>query len=80
MERTDEDTRAYRVLINHEEQYSIWLADLSIPNGWTDTGTSGSKSACLLYISKVWTDMRPKSLRETMSGVIAAASSPDNQQ
>jgi MbtH protein len=62
----DEDTAMYRVLINHEEQYSIWLADRSIPKGWRDVGKQGLKSECLSYIREVWIDMRPLSLRQRM--------------
>ena len=64
---TDEvDTRTYRVVINHEEQYSIWPSEREIPGGWTDVGKSGMKPECLEYIQKVWTDMRPLSLRRKM--------------
>ena len=62
----EEDTRNYRVLVNEEEQYSLWLADLAIPNGWKDCGVLGPKADCLKYVGEVWTDMRPKSLREHM--------------
>ena len=61
-----EDTRVYRVVVNHEEQYSIWLADRELPLGWKDAGFSGDKVACLEYIKEVWTDMRPLSLRKRM--------------
>jgi len=60
------DTRTYRVVINHEEQYSIWPADKTNAPGWTDAGKSGTKIECLSYIKEVWTDMRPLSLRRTM--------------
>ena len=53
----------YTVVINHEEQYSIWPTHLEIPAGWCDTGVSGPKSECLEFIDKVWTDMRPLSVR-----------------
>jgi MbtH protein len=56
----------FRVLINHEEQYSIWPDWKAIPGGWRDTGVLGSKKSCLEYIEKVWTDMRPLSLRRFM--------------
>jgi MbtH protein len=56
----------FRVLINHEEQYSIWPDWKAIPGGWSDTGVLGSKKSCLEYIEKVWTDMRPLSLRRFM--------------
>lgn len=61
----DEDTRDYFVVVNPEEQYSIWLADRPMPNGWSAVGSKRSKAECLKYISEVWTDMRPKSLRDS---------------
>jgi MbtH protein len=61
-----EDTRTYKVVKNHEEQYSIWPADRSLPLGWFDAGKEGVKSDCLAYIGEVWTDMRPLSLRKAM--------------
>ena len=61
-----EDTHIYRVVVNHEEQYSIWLADRELPLGWSDAGFRGGKDACLEYIEEVWTDMRPLSLRKRM--------------
>ncbi|MGB3205432.1 MAG: MbtH family protein [Crinalium sp.] len=60
---TDEYTTIYKVVVNHEEQYSIWLADQDNPLGWQDTGFSGTKTECLEYIKKVWLDMKPLSLR-----------------
>ena len=62
----EDDTTVYKVVVNHEDQYSIWPADRENPLGWTDAGKSGSKSECLAYIKEVWTDMRPLSLRKTM--------------
>jgi MbtH protein len=67
MNREDqEDKTIYKVVKNHEEQYSIWLADREHAPGWQDVGKSGSKAACLAYIKEVWTDMRPLSLRKKM--------------
>lgn len=65
---TDEenDTTVYRVVVNHEEQYSIWPVDRELPNGWREGGKSGPKADCLSYIKEVWTDMRPLSLRKWM--------------
>lgn len=63
------DDRLYRVVVNHEEQYSIWLADRDIPLGWQDVGKIGTKEECLSYIGDVWTDMRPLSLRTKMEEV-----------
>lgn len=62
----EEDTRIYRVVVNHEEQYSIWPADRELPLGWMDAGKTGTKAECLAYIEEVWTDLRPLSLRKKM--------------
>jgi len=62
----EEDTRIYDVVMNHEEQYSIWLKGKEIPAGWVAVGKSGMKPECLAYIDEVWTDMRPLSLRKHM--------------
>lgn len=62
----EEDTRTYTVVINHEEQYSIWFADRELPLGWKAVGKTGTKQECLDYIEEVWTDMRPLSLRKKM--------------
>ncbi|MEP6919456.1 MAG: MbtH family protein [Acidobacteriota bacterium] len=59
-----DDTTIYKVVINHEEQYSIWPAGRDNPLGWRDAGRSGLKAECLEYIKEVWTDMRPLSLRQ----------------
>jgi MbtH protein len=64
----DDDGRSYDVVINDEEQYSIWPADREPPAGWRSVGVSGAKADCLAHISTVWTDMRPRSLRELMGG------------
>lgn len=66
MAENTEDRTVYRVVVNQEEQYSLWPVDREIPAGWTDTGTSGPKATCLEYIERVWTDMRPLSLRKSM--------------
>ena len=61
-----EDNTIYSVVVNHEEQYSIWPADRELPLGWREGGKSGPKSECLAHIKEVWTDMRPLSLRKHM--------------
>jgi len=61
-----EDRTIYKVVVNHEEQYSIWPSDRENPLGWNDVGKSGMKEECLAYIKEVWTDMRPLSLRKKM--------------
>ena len=68
MSRAEEtaDDRLYKVVVNHEEQYSIWPADRENALGWKDAGKSGTKDECLAYIKEVWTDMRPLSLRKKM--------------
>jgi MbtH protein len=58
-----EDDSIYKVVVNQEEQYSIWRADRANPLGWRDIGKTGSKVECLAYIKEVWTDMRPLSVR-----------------
>jgi MbtH protein len=59
----EEDTTTYKVVVNHEEQYSLWPAEKETPLGWTDTGKTGQKTECLAHIKEIWTDMRPLSLR-----------------
>ena len=58
-----EDRTRYKVVVNHEEQYSIWPAERDNPAGWKDAGRSGTRQECLGYIKEVWTDMTPLSLR-----------------
>lgn len=62
----ESDDASYKVVVNHEEQYSIWPADRENALGWKDAGKSGSKEQCLEFIKEVWTDMRPLSLRKRM--------------
>jgi len=60
------DTTIYKVVINDEEQYSIWPADRHDLAGWRDAGKQGYKDECMAFIHEVWTDMRPLSLRRKM--------------
>lgn len=62
----EEDTTIYQVVVNDEEQYSIWPDYKEIPGGWRAVGPKGMKQKCLDYIKDVWTDMRPLSLRKHM--------------
>lgn len=55
------------VLVNHEEQHSLWPAWKQIPDGWRSAGFEGSKTDCLAFVEAAWTDMRPLSLRKWMS-------------
>jgi MbtH protein len=64
MSETSEEI--YVVVVNHEEQYSIWPEYKAIPTGWKTVGRSGLKQDCLDYIKETWTDMRPLSLRQQM--------------
>ena len=66
-EDNQDDTTIYKVVVNHEEQYSIWPIDRENALGWTDEGKSGTKEECLAHIKEVWTDMRPLSLRKKMA-------------
>ena len=68
MNNEAEDSSIYLVVVNHEEQYSIWPGYKEVPAGWSAVGFSGVKSACLAHIETVWTDMRPLSLRKKMDG------------
>ncbi|MBK7826594.1 MbtH family protein [Nannocystis sp.] len=61
-----EDDTIYKVVVNHEEQYSIWPSERELPLGWKEAGKQGPKAECLDYIKEVWTDMRPLSLRKKM--------------
>jgi MbtH protein len=62
-----EDLTTYDVVVNHEEQYSIWPAHKELPRGWNRAGKQGKKAECLAYVEEVWTDMRPLSLRKKMA-------------
>jgi MbtH protein len=66
------DGRTYEVVVNHEEQYSIWFADREVPAGWRTIGFAGTKEQCLEQITRLWTDMRPLSLRKKMDAQAAA--------
>ena len=65
----EEDLTTYKVVVNHEEQYSIWPVDRGNPLGWEDRGPSGPKAECLAYINEVWTNMQPLSLSKHMEEV-----------
>ena len=65
-ENGEDDGTTYKVVVNDEEQYSIWPAQRPNAPGWKDVGVSGSKAECLAHIDEIWTDMRPLSLRKAM--------------
>jgi MbtH protein len=62
----DDDTACFQVVMNDEDQYSIWPAERAFPRGWRAEGMTGTRSECLAYIDRVWTDMRPLSLRRAL--------------
>jgi uncharacterized protein YbdZ (MbtH family) len=71
-----EDSTIYKVVMNHEEQYSIWPDYKDIPLGWKHVGPTGRKQECLAYIKEVWTDMRPLSLKKKMEESVQNPPSP----
>jgi MbtH protein len=77
-EYQDQDSTEYKVVVNHEEQYSIWPSYRENPLGWTDAGKSGTKAQCLEYIEEAWTDMRPLSLRKKMEELARSGSQADD--
>jgi MbtH protein len=62
----DDGSKDYVVVRNEEEQYSLWPGDKELPAGWSPAGPRGTREECLRHIAQVWTDMRPRSLRELM--------------
>jgi MbtH protein len=70
----DDQQQVFEVVLNHEDQYSIWPADREIPRGWRAAGKQGKKEQCLAYIEEVWVDMRPLSLRKIMDREKSASS------
>ena len=76
MSDEDEDRTIYVVVANDEEQYSIWPASKEMPAGWHEAGPTGPKAEALAYIERVWTDMRPKSLRLAMEEQVVAPEPP----
>ncbi|GAA1933669.1 MbtH family protein [Streptantibioticus ferralitis] len=63
----ENDGRTYEVVRNSEEQFSVWPADRALPAGWERAGGSGTKADCLALIDTLWSDLRPKSIRERAS-------------
>ena len=76
--RMDEkdDRTIFKVVVNHEQQYSLWPGERGNAPGWRDAGKTGDKNECLTYIESVWTDMRPLSLRKKMAEASAQESGP----
>lgn len=72
MKEARDDEQVYMVVVNHEEQCSIWPAHRELPLGWQSAGKTGPKDECLQYIEEVWTDMRPLSLRKYLETASAS--------
>ncbi|MGU3362907.1 MbtH family protein [Methylobacterium sp. M6A4_1b] len=64
----DDSEATFLVVLNQEEQYSIWPSFRPVPQGWAATGFSGTRADCLAHIDAVWSDMRPASLRRALDG------------
>src|SRR4051794_35207791 len=81
-EQAPENGIVYLVVVNHEEQYSIWPEGRDLPLGWREEGKTGAKADCLAYIEQIWTDMRPLSVRRRMESQVAeppgSATNPGN--
>lgn len=73
--KENDDKTIFKVVMNQEEQYSIWFAEMENPRGWKNAGKQGTRDECLTYIKEVWTDMRPLSLRKNMAASVAEVSS-----
>lgn len=64
---SEQQSGGHKVVLNHEEQYSLWPVDRENAPGWRDEGTTGTREECLAHIERVWSDMRPLSLRRRMA-------------
>ena len=67
----DDDKFEYMVLVNDEEQHSLWPTFKEIPKGWRQVGPVGTKAECLAYVEEVWTDITPLSVRKQMEEAAA---------
>ncbi|MFD5514943.1 MbtH family protein [Streptomyces sp. NPDC127066] len=65
----DNPDGTFSVLVNGEEQYSLWPTALSVPAGWTVVHGESSRQACVDYIERNWTDLRPRSARHDGAAV-----------
>ncbi len=73
MSNQDQAASDYLVVVNHEEQYSIWPQGRDLPSGWAAEGKVGSKEQCLAHIEEAWVDMRPLSVRKFLEANLAPA-------
>lgn len=63
----DDDNGVFYVLVNDEEQHSLWPTFADVPDGWTVVFGAAGRAECLAYVEEHWTDLRPRSLREAMA-------------
>ncbi|MGW0856746.1 MbtH family protein [Streptomyces sp. NPDC002690] len=63
----DDESGRFFVLVNGEEQHSLWPAFAEIPDGWRVVFGEDGRAECLEYVEREWSDMRPKSLRDAMA-------------
>jgi MbtH protein len=73
-------TAGWAVVVNGEQQWSVWPADSEPPEGWTRTGFTGEREACLAHISENWHDLRPASLRRRMDGQQSTSDAEGNNR
>ena len=78
MDSSDPDAMTYKVVVNHEEQFSIWPVGRAMPRGWWDAGRTGTRTECLAYVEQVWTDMRPLSLKDGVERAKGAGKGREN--
>ena len=75
----EDEKGTYHVLINDEGQHSLWPSFIDVPKGWTIIRKSDTRAACLEFINKNWTDMRPNSLIESMKAQSASGQQDQSQ-
>lgn len=64
------DCERFQVVVNDEDQFSVWPVDRDLPPGWRADGVRGKREECLSSIEQRWTDMRPRSLRARLDGTV----------
>ena len=63
----DDEDGTFVVLVNDEDQHSLWPTFADVPGGWRTVFGAAARAECLAYVEENWTDMRPRSLREAMA-------------
>lgn len=63
----DDENGIFQVLVNDEEQHSLWPTFKEVPQGWRAVFGPAGRQECLDYVDANWTDLRPKSLRDSMA-------------